>query len=49
MSQRGGQDWLDTELNDLDTGPERKEKHKVKKPLGRRKLATLKKDSDGEA
>ncbi|MDB5044799.1 MAG: SudD, partial [Deinococcus sp.] len=42
-------DWLDTELNDLDTGPERKEKHKVKKPLGRRKLATLKKDSDGEA
>ncbi|ANE44526.1 RIO1 family regulatory kinase/ATPase domain-containing protein [Deinococcus puniceus] len=49
MSQRGGQDWLDTELNDLDTGPERKEKHKVKKPLGRRKLATLKKDSEGEA
>lgn len=49
MSQRGGQDWLDTELNDLDTGPERKEKHKVKKPLGRRKLATLKKGAEGEA
>lgn len=49
MSERGGQDWLDTELNDLDTGPERKEKHKVKKPLGRRKLATLKKGAEGEA
>jgi RIO kinase 1 len=49
MSQRGGQDWLDTELNDLDTGPERKEKHKVKKPLGRRKLATLKKGAEGDA
>lgn len=49
MSERGGQDWLDTELHDLDTGPERKEKHKVKKPLGRRKLATLKKGAEGEA
>lgn len=49
MSERGGQDWLDTELNDLDTGPERKEKHKVKKPLGRRKLATLKKGAEGDA
>ncbi|GBF07041.1 RIO-like kinase [Deinococcus aerius] len=39
--------WLDDELEDADTLPERPHKHKAKKPLGKRRLATLTADPEG--
>ena len=41
--------WLDDELDGEGLRPERRRTHKTKKPLGRRKLATLKKGAEGEA
>lgn len=33
--------WLEDELSDADTRPERRQKHKTRKPLGRRRLSAL--------
>lgn len=42
--------WLEDELNDTDTAPERRVKHKTKKPQGRRRLTDLTADeATGEA
>ncbi|WP_102127285.1 RIO1 family regulatory kinase/ATPase [Deinococcus planocerae] len=40
--------WLEDELSDADTRPGKRQKHKTKKPLGRRRLSALTAEEAGE-